>query len=651
MATAVAEAVRRLEQNRIAAGLILLAILAAHLSGVLALNPTSLFGLLQDDTLYFSSAKALAEGRGYVLPSLPGCPAATKYPVLYPWLLSWIWRLDANFPGNLFWGVTLTYLFSVATILLSYHFGRSSLGLSRLSSLAVTGFLALHPTFIFYSARLMSDVPFAALTLCLLLFACAAVRSSAPRWSLLAGLVCSLSITMRLAGVALLAGALLAFVSRKLWRSALLFLVSAAPGLAYFAYQTWFLIPAPPPAPFRASLPGWQQTWFYYTSYTSFRHLDSPDLHAAGTLLVNQILYFVSALAGYFVSPLSERNIALWFVSSLILGVLLLLGLLREFKGWKPSISASLFLCYALLLLGWDYVEWGRFLLPFLPLVAVLVVTSAWRCLVRLRQAGTDWLGRTLLWIALLAGGALAGATAWNYVALDRRSLAEARFQREVSLPEKRQAYDWLRNNAGQGDVIMATEDGLAYLYTDRIFINPTVLLPYDVYDPHHLASDLDHMTDVAVATRASFWLITSHDSQTQLRAFEEPLRMRLHHWQATLPSLFRSSGATVGIYDLRCIGRSSEPLSTPCGPNRTAQDLTRGFEPRTRTGPRDTVRRPLFRRCPVQEAPQLGKCSVVADWFRPPLTGGDGWCGVGKSRHSASRPVTISYLESARCD
>src|SRR5215472_9909721 len=193
MNSAVAEGIGRLQQNRTAAGVLLFAILLAHFSGVRALNPPGLFGLSQDDTLYFSSAKALAEGRGYVLPSLPGCPAATKYPVLYPWLLSWVWRLDASFPGNLFWGVTLTYLFSVAAILLSYHFGRSSLGLSRLSSLAVTGFLALHPTFIFYSARLMSDVPFAALTMCLLLFACAAVRSSAARWSLLAGLVCSLS--------------------------------------------------------------------------------------------------------------------------------------------------------------------------------------------------------------------------------------------------------------------------------------------------------------------------------------------------------------------------------------------------------------------------------------------------------------------------
>ena len=580
MATALAEAIRRLEQNRIAVGLILLAILAAHFSGVLALNPPSLFGLSQDDTLYFSSAKALAEGHGYVLPSLPGTPAATKYPILYPWLLSWVWRVDPNFPGNLFWGVTLTYLFSVAAILLSYHFGRNSLGLSRLFSLAITAFLALHPTFIFYSARLMSDVPFAALTLCLLLFACSAVRSPAPRWSLLAGIACSLAITMRLAGVALLAGVLLAFVVRKLWRSALLFLASSVPGLAYFAYQTWFRVSSPPPVPFSASLPGWQQTWFYYTSYTAFRHLDSPDLHAAGTLLMNQILYFVSALAGYFVSPLSERNIAFWFVSSLILTTLLLFGLLRECKGWKPSVSVSLFLCYALLLLGWDYVEWSRFLLPFLPFLVVLVATSAWRVLVQLRRGGSDWLGRALWLTALLAGGALAGATAWNYVVLARRSLAEARFQREVSLPEKRQAYAWLRTTTRPGDLIIATEDGLAYLYTGRTFINPTVLLPYDVYDPQHLASDLDHMTDVALATGAGYWLITSHDSQTQLHAFEGPLRNRLNHWEATLPRLFRSSGASVGIYELRCIPSGRKPFSSACSALPPAPEVPTGSNP-----------------------------------------------------------------------
>src|SRR5437773_431280 len=47
---------------------------ALYLSLVAHLHPTNFFGLSQDDTLYFSSAKAIAEGRGYILPSVPGSP-------------------------------------------------------------------------------------------------------------------------------------------------------------------------------------------------------------------------------------------------------------------------------------------------------------------------------------------------------------------------------------------------------------------------------------------------------------------------------------------------------------------------------------------------------------------------------------------------
>src|SRR5262249_30222102 len=50
------------------------------------------FGQYHDDTVYFSSAQAMAQGRGYILPSIPGTPPQTKYPILYSWLLSAIWK-------------------------------------------------------------------------------------------------------------------------------------------------------------------------------------------------------------------------------------------------------------------------------------------------------------------------------------------------------------------------------------------------------------------------------------------------------------------------------------------------------------------------------------------------------------------------------
>src|SRR5690242_4694457 len=67
-------------------------ILMLYAEAVLRLPPAIFFGLTGDDAIYFSSARAIASGAGYVLPSLPGTPPATKYPILYPWILSWVWR-------------------------------------------------------------------------------------------------------------------------------------------------------------------------------------------------------------------------------------------------------------------------------------------------------------------------------------------------------------------------------------------------------------------------------------------------------------------------------------------------------------------------------------------------------------------------------
>src|SRR5271169_3028901 len=85
-------------------------ILVTYVVTVIRLNPLDLFGIKQDDSLYFTSAEALANHRGYILPSVPGGPIATKYPILYPWILSWVWRWNPSFPANLNDAVALTVI-------------------------------------------------------------------------------------------------------------------------------------------------------------------------------------------------------------------------------------------------------------------------------------------------------------------------------------------------------------------------------------------------------------------------------------------------------------------------------------------------------------------------------------------------------------
>jgi hypothetical protein len=76
----------------------LLLILALFISNVEAWKPTTFFGRYQDDAVYFSSAQALAQHQGYILPSFPGKPLRPRFPILYPLLLSGVWKLDPESP-------------------------------------------------------------------------------------------------------------------------------------------------------------------------------------------------------------------------------------------------------------------------------------------------------------------------------------------------------------------------------------------------------------------------------------------------------------------------------------------------------------------------------------------------------------------------
>src|ERR1035437_6417164 len=58
-------------------------------------------GLTHDDGIYLATAKALATGKGYTIISLPHEIRQTKYPVLFPLLLSLVWRVDPSFPRNI----------------------------------------------------------------------------------------------------------------------------------------------------------------------------------------------------------------------------------------------------------------------------------------------------------------------------------------------------------------------------------------------------------------------------------------------------------------------------------------------------------------------------------------------------------------------
>jgi hypothetical protein len=531
----------------------LITVCLTYLGLVLSLHPARFFGFLQDDTIYFSSAKALAQGQGYVLPSVPGTPRATKYPILLPWLQSWIWKFDSNFPQNVRYAIGLNLCFGMLYIFLAYRFILQMKYFSDVETLILAAFCAFHPVVLFFSANVMSDLPFAALVLASLLAAERALSQTDRLWFYaVAGALAGVTGLMRLAGMPIFLGILLSFVIRRAWRGAALFVAGFVPAL-FVLYKISMAGPSVPPVPFSPALPGWTQTWLYYTSYVGFRKLESHSVSNALELGFNQFLYLLFQIPEYFVSPLSRQNIVFWLFSSIFI-----LGLM--FRSIRKSVvtsdlppTAMAFVIYALTLLLWDYPAWDRFLLPFLPLFSAML----WKEMRQLgRRAYTDRRApksssRFLLSasVGLVVVG-MAATVTWNFLISGPQSVSHFSAMRGYSLEERLEAYSWIRQNVPAESVVMASEDALLYLYTDRQSLSLTSIPVADVYDSDRLRRDLDHLADPAIALRASYWLTFDDEAQRELNAVRSELAAHRREWESKLSPVFRSSRGTVRIYD-----------------------------------------------------------------------------------------------------
>jgi len=215
-------------------------------------------------------------------------------------------------------------------------------------------------------------------------------------------------------------------------------------------------------------------------------------------------------------------------------------GMVQQAKNaeWQP-IHFALPFTVAIILL-WDYPEVRRFLIPFLPLlVASLWLEGKW---IAAQLATALRVRRTALEIAFVAGLRLALCAgglgiAWNFVAnKDRASQRRFSFDRAALLKEKREAYAWIRQNTPEDGRVVAGEDGSLYLYTGRQAMAHIALQRAGAYDDAYLRKDLEHMTDVAKAIGAQYWLASSDDSDKQWVAANPFLAARYEEIEGALP-------------------------------------------------------------------------------------------------------------------
>lgn len=528
--------------------------LIAYAICVAWLRPANFFGLSEDDSIYFSSAQALAEGRGYILPSVPGTPPATKYPVLYPWVLSWVWRWNPSFPANLTGALALNVAFGFASISAAFLFFRKIGAFQDAESLFLTAFCALHPATLFYTANLMTDIPFAALALGGIVLADETLRTGrgmAPAAA--SGVLTGLSILVRAFGIPLAAGLFLAILLRGSWRKCLGFAACVAPFLGLFAWRSIVVTPASAPISASSCSSVWNMTWMYYTSYLNFWRADALQGHVMWQMLKGHFVLLMIQPGSYFFDAHAFGLESLAFVFPVVLSAGVIRGYRRQTRseGWGPVPYALAF--YSIPLVLWDYPAVERFLMPFLPLSAAGLWMEGRYLVKRIRLSFRDPSLKTERPATLFLGAAVVVVVLsinwyfWQSVVSIRRQSD----LRSSILQEKREAYSWLRENSPPGTRVIAYEDATLFLYSGRQAMRPVIFAPAGRIQPEQLEAELRCITQGARVIGASYWLISDDDFGYEWEPAISRGKAREREIEGVVPQVFQSGHGHVRVYEL----------------------------------------------------------------------------------------------------
>lgn len=414
------------------------------------------FGDFHDDSIYYVTAKSLASGGGYRIESLPAEPAQTKYPPLYPLLLSLAWRLDPQFPRNLSIAAWISWLALPAVMFqLPALFRR--LGFSTGRTWAVLVLFAVNPYVALFSTQLLSEMLFLALVLAAMLLVERSLEQGAPAFlALAAGVAGGLAYLTRSAGIVLFAAAMIYLWSRKRRRSGLLFAAGMLPFVA--GWTLWSRL---------HQLPTSDPSLIYYTDY--FRNqlysLSWRDFHLYVWRNVDSLLW---GLGGLIVPKVTSS----WFLKILaqVIAVAMIAGILRMVRRGQGVLYAMFAAMGAVLLCVCTFPANERLVLPFFPLaLAGLIVEmehvfGTARVGLRHKDRSQRVAASGLIAVfALILAGALALQVYVGQVFMrDDAERHRARIAARVP------AYEWARTNLPAGASVLATEDVMFYLHTGR---------------------------------------------------------------------------------------------------------------------------------------------------------------------------------------
>ena len=418
---------------------------------------------LHDDCLYFVSAKSLVDGGGYRIASLPGEPSQTKYPPLYPLLLSVAWRINPQFPSNLTPAIWISWL-ALPALLLALASFYPRIGLSGWRTWVLLGLIAINPYTITFSATLLSELFFASLLIgALILAERASEANGRVQTAAFAGIVMGLAYLARSAGIVALGTTPLFFLLRKQPRKAVAFVCGMLPFVA--GWMLWAKL---------HQLHTTDPALMYYVDYAGYQvyNVSFSELHI---LLWKNVDGFLAGI-GALVLPSVFEGLFMKILSQVI-AVAMISGIVRMVRRGQAVNYALFALGSAFLLVIWHFPPNERFVYPLYPLaIAGLLVElehlaqmlkSGFRHVDRSQRIAAGMFGSG---VALFLAAAL-GLQVYMTTVFLPEDARQFREKRDAQV----KAYEWIKQNTPESAVVLTMRDPLFYLQTGHHAISRPV--------------------------------------------------------------------------------------------------------------------------------------------------------------------------------
>ncbi len=432
------------------------------LTTVMAVHAPPQVGFTEDDGIYLTTARALADGRGYRHLSLPGEPYQTKYPILNPLSLAAVWRAFPGFPENVVAAQVLNGVFAFAACLLVYVVLRRGWHLSPWLSGAALTVTATNPNWWGLVQLTMSEHLFGLWTAGALACSCplngdsgrGRASASGLARTALGGLLAAGAYLTRSIGLGIVLAVALAVAISGRWRYAIVAAIAAGlPALIWLAWRS-AAHTANEAIPQAAALT-------YDLSYAAWMPAGVGE--GAWVMYHNAVRMAYGLVSTLFVLPdawlLGPEGVRLW-ACIVIAAVIGLIGVGLAVTWDRSRSAAHLYLAvYAALVWIWPF-EPERLLIPLLPFVTAALLAGTER-LVRVRPAAPreiSLIGRAPVALAALM-------ILWN-LHVGGNILRNPSLEREYA--DRQELAALLRERTASDAVIAAESSGFLHLTTGR---------------------------------------------------------------------------------------------------------------------------------------------------------------------------------------